>query len=193
MDSGVAALVDTLFTRYQVREGKRRWAEKSPSNILHIDYLFRLFPRGQFIHVIRDPRDTYCSIRERMLRDKPEWIKFHPSRAARDWCNAILAGRPWRACPDRYMEVRYEELVYDTEGCLRDVMAFLNEPWDPCLLNADADNAEARHEQQVRRGPITATSVGRWRSELSRTEVKKIERIAGDLMADLGYMPNIVA
>ncbi|HEX6506035.1 MAG TPA: sulfotransferase, partial [Chloroflexota bacterium] len=86
VDRAVAALVDNLFTRYQLREGKARWAEKTPTNILRIDYLFRLFPHAQFIHVIRDPRDAYCSIRKRAQNDKPEWAKFRPRRAARDWC-----------------------------------------------------------------------------------------------------------
>lgn len=193
VDSGIAALVDTLFTRYQLREGKIRWAEKSPGNILAIDYLFRLFPRAQFIHVIRDPRDTYCSIRDRARRDRPDWEKFHPSRAARDWRAAILAGIPWRARPDRYLEVRYEELVREPESSLRRVMTFLNEAWDPRLLDPDADNSEARGDRQVRRGPIITTSIGRWRSELSGTEVKKIERVAGELMAELGYDPALAS
>jgi len=192
VDRCMAVLVSQLFTDYARREGKERWAEKSPGNILVIDYLFRLFPRAQFIHVIRDPRDTYCSIRERARRDRPDWEKFHPSRATRDWCNVIVAGQPWRSRPDQYLEIRYEDLVHDTEGCLRRVMAFLNEPWDPCLLDVEADKAEARQDQQVRRGPITAQSIGRWRAELTDTEVKKIERVAGGLMAGLGYGPALI-
>lgn len=187
IDRCVAALVSELFTGYARREGKERWAEKSPGNILAIDYLFRLFPRAKFIHVIRDPRDTYCSIRERARCDRPDWEKFHPSRAARDWRAAIVAGQPWRERPDRYLEIRYEVLVQDTERYLRSVMRFLNEPWDPGLLDSEADNAEARQDQQVRRGPITGQSVGRWRTELSGIEVKKIERVAGGLMDELGY------
>ncbi len=189
LDRCVAALIAELFATYASRERKRRWAEKSPGNISQIDYLFRLFPAAQFIHVIRDPRDTFCSIREHTRGDKPEWSKFHPSRAARDWRAAVLAGKTWRAHRDRYLEIQYEDLVRDPELCLRQVMEFLNEPWDPSLLDIAADNAEARGDQQVRRGPITVRSVGRWRSELSGKEVKKIERIAGDLMSDFGYVP----
>src|SRR5438552_3083662 len=42
IDQSVAALIDNLFTRYQEHEGKLRWAEKTPTNIRRIDYLFRL-------------------------------------------------------------------------------------------------------------------------------------------------------
>jgi protein-tyrosine sulfotransferase len=192
IDRCMAALIDQLFNCYQSQEGKRRWAEKTPTNILRIDYLFRLFPRAQFIHVIRDPRDTYCSIRDRMQHDKPEWSKFHPSRAARDWRDAILAGQPWRDYPERYLEIHYEELVRNPERCLRQVVTFLNEPWDPHLLDPEADNVEARGDRQVHRGPITAGSIGRWQSELDRGDLKKIERVAGSLMAGLGYEPSLI-
>jgi hypothetical protein len=190
VDRAVAAMVDNLFTRYQLREGKVRWAEKTPTNILRIDYLFRLFPHAQFIHVIRDPRDTYCSIRQRALSDKPEWAKFRPRRAARDWCAAILAGKRFRPCTDRYMEVQYERLVSEPGPVMKQALDFLQEPWDPNILNPDADNQEARSEAQVRRDVINSASVGRWRTELTIDEVTDVQRVAGELMIELGYQPE---
>jgi len=53
-----------MFMPYGQKQGKPRWAEKTPNNILFIDTLFALFPAAQFIHMIRDPRDAFCSVRE---------------------------------------------------------------------------------------------------------------------------------
>ncbi len=189
VDQAVAALIDNLFTRYQLREGKARWAEKTPTNILRIDYLFRLFPHAQFIHVIRDPRDTYCSIRQRALIDKPEWAKFRPRRSARDWCAAILAGKRFRSSIGQYMEIQYEGLVSEPGPVMKQVLDFLGEPWDPNILNPDADNHEARSDAQVRRDVVDSASVGRWRTELTADELTNIQRVAGDLMIELGYQP----
>jgi hypothetical protein len=189
VDLAVAAMVDNIFTRYQLNQGKARWAEKTPTNILRIDYLFRLFPHAQFVHVIRDPRDTYCSIRQRMLADKPEWQKFRPRRAARDWCAGIVAGKPWRSKPDRYMEVRYEDLVAQPEPVMRKVLAFLEEPWDPRILSPKSDNREASSDPQVRHGTVDMSSVGRWRKELDLDEISAIQRVAGQLMIELDYAP----
>lgn len=189
VDLAVAALVDNIFTRYQLIQGKARWAEKTPKNILRIDYLFRLFPHAQFIHIIRDPRDTYCSIRQRMLLDKAEWIKFRPRRAARDWRASILAGKRWHSNPDRYLEVHYEKLVADPEQVMRRVLTFLGEPWDPRVLDSSSDNQEATGDPQVRQGAIDMTSVGRWREELDLDEISSIQRVAGELMVELGYQP----
>jgi Sulfotransferase family len=190
VDLAVAAMVDNIFTRYQLTQGKARWAEKTPTNILRIDYLFRLFPHAQFVHVIRDPRDTYCSIRQRMLADKPEWKKFRPRRAARDWCAGIAAGKPWRSRPDRYLEIRYEDLVAQPEQIMRHALAFLGESWDPRILSPGADNVEAISDQQVRRGPVDSASVGRWREELDLDEISSIQRVAGEMMIELGYEPT---
>lgn len=187
IDRAMAALIDSIFTHYQLSQGKTRWAEKTPTNIQRIDYLFRLFPHAQFVHVIRDPRDTYCSIQERARRDKPEWAKFSAKRTARDWRQAIQAGRHWRSDPDRYMEVRYEDLVREPEGTMRDVLAFLGEPWDARVLDPAADNDEARSDPQVQHGPVHAASVGRWRSGLRDDELRDIQRVAGGLMAEMGY------
>jgi hypothetical protein len=187
IDRAMAALVNRLFTTYRERQGKGRWAEKTPTNIQRIDYLFRLFPDAQFVHVIRDPRDSFCSIRERMGRDKPEWAKFTPKRTARDWVNTIEAGERRRSETARYIEVRYEDLVVDPENALRRVLEFLGESWDECVLDPRSDNQEARTDRQVRAEAIVPSSVGRWRSELNGAEVARIERVAGQLMRRLGY------
>src|SRR5207245_755634 len=64
MDRAVAAFLDILFLPYQLGKGAHRWADKTTKNIQRIDYLFRLFPEAQFIHMIRDPRDTLCSMKQ---------------------------------------------------------------------------------------------------------------------------------
>jgi protein-tyrosine sulfotransferase len=187
LDRAFATLVDTVFARYQLAEGKKRWAEKTPGNIMRIEYLNRLFPTAQFIHLIRDPRDVYCSIRERAERDKPEWVKFTPRRAAVDWCGFVVTGKRWRTHTERYIEVRYEDLVRDPEQVMRRSLQFLGEPWDPSILDPARDTAEARGDQEVRNDRVVRSSSGRWLTELQSDEVRSIQLIAGPLMTELGY------
>ena len=164
---------------YCQKQGKPRWAEKTPNNILFIDTLFALFPAAQFIHMIRDPRDAfcsvrekYCSVREKAVRYTPRWATMTPGQTAAEWCRRINCGLAWREQPDRYREVRYEELVSQPEATLRPLFAFLGEPWAASVLeNKTTFN----------------TSVGRWRSELSAAEVAAIEVVAGETMRALGY------
>jgi hypothetical protein len=183
LDHAVAAFVDSLFAPYTSRKGAHRWAEKTTTNILRIDYLSRLFPDAQFIHMIRDPRDILCSRKQGTARRKPQWAMFTAEIVAPEWVRRITAGLPWRGQPERYLEVRYEHLAHDPEATLRRVLAFLGEPWCPAVL--DAAPEDARVAKPLR--PVFASSIGRWKSELSREEVACIQSIAGDTMALLGY------
>ncbi len=183
VDGAFAALVDDVFTGVQLAQGKQRWAEKTPANIINIDYLFRLFPNAQFVHMIRDPRDTYRSIRDRSQGDRPNWARFTATEAARDWRAAVEAGMRWRQATDRYLEVRYEDLAREPEQTMRRVLEFLNEPWDARVLAIDANGAVAKPQH----GPVFATSIARWRTGLSEVEVASIQSVAGELMVELGY------
>jgi hypothetical protein len=192
LDRAVAALIDRLFMPHQVDKGALRWLEKTPRNILRIDYLFRLFPDAQFIHMIRDPRDTLFSMKQRTLVDRPGWVKFTAKKTAREWVACIAAGLPWRAHPARYLEVRYEQLAQEPEAEMRRVLAFLGEPWFPAVLDAPAAPAQDAHRGQNEERPVFSTSIGGWRKGLSTAEVARIRSIAGETMALLGYQQEVV-
>jgi Sulfotransferase family len=172
VDQMMAALIHAVVMPYSQKQGKQRWAEKTPRNILVIDMLFTLFPTAQFIHMIRDPRDAFCSVRERAAKTTPRWATKTPRGTAAEWCRGIDCGLAWREHPERYREVRYEELVSQPEATLRSLFAFLGEPWSASVLESN---------------PTFSTSVGRWRSELSAAEVAEIEAVAGETMRALGY------
>ncbi len=172
VDQVMAALMHSIFMPYCQQQDKPRWAEKTPRNILVIDTLFAWFPAAQFIHMIRDPRDAFCSVRERSTKDMPHWAAKTPELTAADWCRRINSGLAWRERPERYREVRYEELVTQPAAILRPLFAFLDEPWAASVLENN---------------PTFSTSVGRWRSELSAAEVAAIEAVAGETMRALGY------
>lgn len=186
VDQAMAALVDDLFSRYARKRGKARWAEKTPTNILHIDYLFRLFPHAKFLHIIRDPRDTYCSIRHRAATDMPHWARFTANRAAVDWTDSVAHGKRWREQKERYYEIKYEDLVADPPVVLRDILRFIDEPWDSRVLDPEEDDEDVR-TKKIRRDHIVTTSIGRWKEELEQGDIEEIQSVAGVLMLELGY------
>ena len=179
VDQVMAGLIHSVVLPYCQKQGKPRWANKTPETILFIDTLLALFPAAQFIHMIRDPRDAFCSVREKYCSEgekaakyTPRWATKTPELTAAEWCRQINCGLAWRERPDRYREVRYEELVTQPEATLRPLFAFLGEPWAASVLENN---------------PIFSTSLGRWRSELSAAEVAEIEAVAGETMRALGY------
>jgi hypothetical protein len=192
MDHAVASFIDTLFTPHRLRMGAYRWAEKSPENILRIDYLFRLFPNAQFIHMIRDPRDTLCSMKQQARTYKPRWVKFSAEVTGPEWVQCIHAGLPWRQRPDRYLEVYYEQLARAPEDTLQRVLAFLDEPWRDAVLEASTVAGHGTKGGNDHK-PVFTSSIGRWENELNVEEVACIQSIAGETMALIGYELKRVA
>ncbi len=56
-------LVGGLFLDAAKRQGKETWCEKTPHNLLHLDFLWELFPEAAFVHITRDPRGVAHSLR----------------------------------------------------------------------------------------------------------------------------------
>lgn len=185
LDDLVRDFVRGWFEPYMQRRGKRRWADKTPQNIHILPYLWELFPTAKVIHMIRDGRDVACSI-------LPQgWGPNTIAAAAERWVSCIEKGLAHRNRTDRYMEVRYEDLVRQPERELRRVMDLVGEPWEPQMLeywrcpHDLAPLTESSATQVVQ--PIYSRSIGRWKRELSSSEVSQYVHVAGTTLRRLGY------
>jgi hypothetical protein len=81
------------------------------------------------IHIIRDGRDVVTSHRDR-------WGYKVAMRSINDWKTYVTMANEFgkKVSSDRYIEIRYEELVTQPENILRGLFTYLNEPWDPVVL-----------------------------------------------------------
>ncbi len=195
------AFIDAFASRYRAARGRPRWAEKTPLNVRHIDWILERFPEARFIHVIRDGRDVVCSMRQHPDRRWVDgaWIKVHRPLSideyARRWVLDTEAGMAHRGDP-RYLEVRYEDLVQDPAGVLGDLLRGLGETFDPAILVEPVAGTEGAGASDGARQPgtqhhagtaISTRSMGRWRSDLTPEERALVQGIAGATLARLGY------
>ncbi len=192
--------IDALFTLLRKNAGKKRWGEKSPMNVLFIDKIFTYFPRAQFIHIIRDGRDTSCSLRHfpkrKVVNGKLIELDTNNSldECIKRWVHDVREGLKWRGDP-RYFEVKYENLVTEPEATIKQVLTFLNEPWDENVLNYYKVNSSNRSEEKIpqnirAREPIYKSAYGRWKNEFTEQDTILFKEIAGDLLIELGYESN---
>ena len=187
----LAAVVDRVFRIGTRQRGKQRWGDKTPIYVEEIDRLHRLFPRAKFLHLIRDGRDVGLSLRALGWRGRTVLD------VARYWSRsveaALAAGRPLG--PGLYCELRYEDLVLDTEETLRRACAFLGEAFDGRMLrfHESAPREIAAWERPIHAKlvrPPAPSDVGRWRREMSRTAVALFEAVAGPTLEAAGYAPH---
>lgn len=194
-DRTPASFLNTLYSSYAAQNGKVRWGDKTPIYASYVDVIHDIFPKAKFIHILRDPFDAGIS-----LLEKYEKEEFHIDVyfAARNWVrriNDITAARK-RLPPDLYFEFRYEDLVTQPEEKLREVCDFLEETYEPAMLEQHllAQNKiapDSRFFANVRK-PINTESIGRGRRELSLLDRRLIQNICAPLMTQYGYAHDSV-
>ena len=189
-------LILSLLEKYRDNSGKARVAEKSPNNVFFFQHLSHIFPESPLVHVIRDGRDVVCSLLTMNWIDpktgQPIEYTRDPRKAAQYWASAIAAGRTVAeraSAAQRYMELRYEDIVTRTEPTLRRLFAHLGEPWDPAVLDfhtTERNLAGESSAEQVSR-PLYTASIGRWKENLDLAGKQAVKEVAGDLLIQLGY------
>jgi hypothetical protein len=183
-----ADMVRRLYACAAAARGKPRYADKTPMHVLYLPRLARLFPEARFVHILRDGRDVALSYQS------VTWGPTTATEAAVTWRGHVRRGRRdgRRLGPDRYREIRYEELVADPEPLLRSLCAFLELEWDDAMLHhqasADAVIAATRFPAAHQRLLLPPTRGLRdWRRDMPERDVATFEMIAGDLLDELGY------
>ena len=185
--------LSTLQENYMKKNNKKRWAEKTPTNIFHIDFINELFPDCQLINVIRDGRDVICSYKKR-------WGSLTIYNAVKTWNKSIDLTFQFRKkfTKEKYYEVRYEEIVSNPEIQTKKLMDFLGEKWTEDLLNhhkkhhdflKKPDNQKEKNPQRHSPSkPIFKSSIGRWKKELNIIEKTYIKIFLKDNLEKLGYI-----
>jgi tetratricopeptide (TPR) repeat protein len=148
-----------------IAPGCRFVVDKNPANSMIVGLLHLAFPNARIIHTIRNPVDTALSIWMTPMQTVAPFVcdREHIVFAYRQYQR--LADH-WRSLipADRYLEVRYEDLVSEREPITRKMIDFCNLEWDDACLHPESNPRSVRTPSfwQVRQ-PIYATSVERWR------------------------------
>ena len=132
--------VRTFYAAYTEQQGKPRWGEKTPTYVQKMRLIQRAIPEARFVHVIRDGRDVALSVLDRTVRD------LTAADIARRWQKKITKAREDSPKLDHYVEIRYEDLILDTEPVLRRVCEFIELPWDDALLSYHERSADRLQE-----------------------------------------------
>jgi len=190
--SNYGELVDVLFSAYALREGKPRWGDKTPENVLHIEFLARLFPGAVFIHVIRDGREVAASLVAQV------WTTNGIVGKAHWWRDLVTAGRRAGKLlgPRRYCEIRLEDLIADPEQELGRVCAAIGESYTPQMLEYPLRSGEFdRWHESLRwshRHLVKPPTAGLrdWEDGVPADERDAVNRICRPLLTELGYEPG---
>jgi Sulfotransferase family len=201
---GAAEVLRAFYGLCAEARGKPRWGDKTPGYVKRMRPIAAGLEEARFVHLIRDGRDVALSRRSRgMGAGKPI------ADVAELWRRRIEnARRQAKKLKGRYLELRYEDLVADPEVVLRRVCGLVDLGYEPAMLryheaaserigelgHLSAREGRPERAQEERRAahalaakPPTAGRTEVWRTEMPAADRVEFERVAGSLLADLGY------
>jgi hypothetical protein len=186
LDAELRAFYDRIFMRYAERSGKRRWGEKTPLHTWHVDDMARLFPDAVFVGIVRHPGGSVASNLGRWQRIPLGQAVSHYRRQTRELIRQAARHG------NRFVILRYEELVAQPEPVLRELLDWLGEPWSPGTLEHHAIQRERGGHPEVEGRnradePIDAARAARWAHTLDGATRRHLARRLGRLGAFFGY------
>ena len=190
-EAGVTSLPDAVrvvFEVYAADRGKSLYGDKTPLYITFIDPIAETLPEARFVHLVRDGRDVTLAYLE---RDKgPASV----AEGAFHWELRVTRGRESgrRIGPERYREFRYEDLIEDTEGTVRDICDFLDLEFHPLMLDYRQTSedflAGAKNPGDHQHLTMAPTKgLNDWRTQMSEKDLRLFQAIAGDTLEAFGY------
>jgi hypothetical protein len=139
--------------------------DKYPLNFRYLGLIAILFPKASVIHCRRHPLDTCLSnYFSRFPLDYD--YSFDLQNIAHCYVEYLKVMEYWRnALPMRLIELRYEDMVMDTEQTARLALQFLGLDWDARCLTPHTNRraVETGSNWQVRQ-PVYDYAVGRWQN-----------------------------
>jgi hypothetical protein len=182
-----ADMMRAAYRAYARVHGKRRWGDKTPRYVEHLPFLSKLFPDARFIHLVRDGRNVALSYAD---------VPFGPktvAKAARLWAERVASGvaNGRDLGSDRYMEIRYEDMVQDAKGQAKELCDFLELPFDPGMLDYTERARDAILPRATRYNPHVAEAprahVRTWEKDMPESHIEIFEAVAGPVLDRLGY------
>jgi len=162
--SDMSEAVRAVFRCYARPRGKDLVGDKTPWYGLAIPRLTQAFPEARFVHIVRDGRNVALSFLDRADPLLPSLTL--PAAAAR-WRRRVLAARTAGAVlgPQRYREIRYEDLLDEPEGVLTGLCTFLDLDFSPQMLQYAERGREVTRDyptlhKHVAKPPTKAFAIG---------------------------------
>lgn len=150
------------------RDPSALFVDKLPLNSVFMPLIGRLFPSAKFIFAVRDPRDVVlsCFMQTFTLNEAMQHF-LSLDETARYYAAVMQVGLDsLERLPEASHRIRYEDVVADTEAEARRLLAFLDLPWEPKVLDfqqtAKTKRINTPSYHQVAQ-PIYQRAKQRWR------------------------------
>ena len=162
------AYLDAL-ARHAKPDSNATLIDRFALNIVYTGEIIRIFPRARFILLLRHPADCVLSCFMQTFYETSANASFYTLEDSAYLYDRVFG--LWRQYtellqPD-VLQVKYEDLIADAETTCRSILAFLEIPWRPGILEHERTARKrtligtASYNQVTR--PLYTEAQGRWR------------------------------
>lgn len=165
------AQIQELVSTFQIKlddlnPAAERIVDKMPGNYLRLGLIHAAFPKARIIHTLRNPLDTCVSIFFKNFNASHAYA-HELSDLAFYYRQYLRIMSHWKSLlpSEAMLEVPYEALVKDQEGWIRQMIRFLDLPWDDACLafHKTRRRVGTASNWQVRQ-KIYTSSLARWKN-----------------------------
>ena len=159
------------------------WGDKNPTYIYNIDSIFQYFPQARVIHIVRDLRAVYASLKK--ISENKLWgensSNFTIHSVSDMWNKALDISINYKN-DKRFCLLKYEDLVSQPQKEINKLCQWLNLDFEREMLSFHQKNVDKNlvpkhrlkwHENTLM--PINSNKTDSWRDKLSQIEIEEIE------------------
>ncbi len=196
-DRSFENLIRIYFDYIAASFGKSIPGDQTPRHIFYVSLLKTMFPDAIFINMIRDPRAVLLSQKYKWKALSKKGVPFFET--ARTFCNyhPIPMSFMWKKGiehasnvnknikEDAWIDIKFEDLVADPEGILKNTCAILGIQYDRCMLDVRV-SMSSMGTREGHRGIVKEVS-DVWFKKLSNLDIYFSEKINKNLILKLNY------
>lgn len=156
---------DYMASAREAASGSRMFIDKMPVNYIYCGLIRKALPNARLIHLVREPMDT-CYAVYKTLFNQAYYFSYDLDELAAYYTSYHQLMRHWHnVMPGAILDVHYEDLVADTEGQARRILAWCGLDWQAAVLApSDNENPSTTASAAQVREPVYTSSVQKWRS-----------------------------
>ncbi len=178
--NNIKKIIDILkneFVKFYKLENRKYFTIKETSSDIFFNNIFKKKDNIKFIHLIRDPRDNYASLKSgikkhylKLGEDNLILLSSMINRAKLDFKFIYLNKEIYG--DQNYLIIKYEDLIKKTDKCMKKISKFLKVKYSNEMLFSSIFNTKTKSNTftKNRTIKINSKSLERWKNELSQKE-----------------------
>lgn len=191
VESVLSDLNDLLdvFVRISEDAASNYLGDKDTEYVRYLPHLAKVFPKAIVVHIIRDPRDVVLS-RTKTVWGKKHGLCYHAAEYQYYIKQLTILGP--KLFKERYLELRYEDLIDQPERTLKRLLHVLSLKYEPGMLDFHQSKGslvgtdEKAWKENLMK-PLLIGNQGKWKSSLTFEQAALVEHGIKDFMKNHGY------